>query len=94
MTPYQANQMIDAVAATALAPGALKVPRGWDATDPDGCWMHDLHKVPDYCHGFRLFDVYEEALAYAVSMDNPSLLGFDTEAQRWAVEPMEGDYGY
>ncbi len=92
MTPFTAHQMIDAVAAKVLAPGAPKC-RGWDAMDPDGCWMHDLHKVPDYCHGFKLFEEFYDALAYATDMDNPSLLGFDTEAQRWYVEPMAGEYG-
>ncbi len=58
-----------------IGPGAPRC-RGWDAKDPDGCWMP---KVPDYCHGFRLFEGYEDALEYAASLDTPSLLGFDTE---------------
>ena len=87
--------MMDSVAHIVRLANSPKAPRcrGWDASDPAGYWMHDLPKVPDYCHGFRLFEGYEDALVYAVSLDTPSLLGFDTEVQRWTVEPMAGDYG-
>lgn len=89
MTPFNASLAISAITSKVLAPGAPRC-RGWDATDPAGCWMP---KVRDYLHGFRLFDVYKDAMAYATSLKSPTLLGFDTVAQRWYVEPMSGDYG-
>ncbi len=74
-----------------------KAPRckGWDAKDPEGCWTHDArrHGPIDYCHGFRLFEEYGDAVKYAEGLDTPFLLGFDQMAQRWAVEPLDGNYG-
>ena len=93
MTPITSHQMICGVAAKVLAPGAIKVPRGWDATDPAGCWMKDRPEAPDYCQGFKMFLTYEAADRYAVSLGTPYVMRYDNEVMRWTVEPMAGDYG-
>ena len=71
--------------------------QGWDANDPAGCWTHDGPAAGgiDYCDGFRLFEHYEDALAYGEILGKkaPFTLGFDEEIQRWVVTPLNGTYG-
>jgi len=87
MIPYNASLMFDAIVAKVLAPGAPRS-RGWDASDPAGCWTHDRPKGMDYCQGFKLFDVCQDARDYAAALDGPFSLSYDTAASRWAVEPI------
>lgn len=66
--------------------------QGWDASDPDGCWMKDLDKLEaiDYTDGFRLFDDYDDALRYAETIDGTYLIRLDVEIDRWTVTPLGG----
>ena len=89
MNPITCDSMINSIARLVLAPGAPRC-KGWNPNDSTPTW----HSAPiDYCHGFRLFAQYADAVEYAEGLDTPFLLMFDQVAQRWAVEPLDGAYG-
>lgn len=83
-----------------LTTGKWKLPKGWDARDPAGCWTHDLdHSAPiDYCDGFKMFDTFQEAKDYADTLEF-SLIKFETfkhggeDVSKWTVERFEAFYG-
>ncbi len=69
--------------------------KGWNPDDPDP-WAKDMAAMAgvDYAEGFRLFEDYDDALAYAETVDGTYTLGFDTVVDRWAVTPLSADsYG-
>ena len=45
--------------------------QGWDADDPKGCWTHDMDRSApiDYTEGFRLFENYDDAVAYGETLE-------------------------
>ena len=70
--------------------------QGWDADDPKGCWTHDMDRSApiDYTEGFRLFENYDDAVAYGETLEGTFTLGLDPEIDRWAVTPIgAGTYG-
>ena len=71
-------------------------PKGWDASDPKGCWTHDRAKqsgeLYDYCQGFKMFEDFYAALAYADTLDY-SVLTLDIVVDRWTVTPLDAFYG-
>lgn len=68
-----------------------KTPKGWDARDPEGCWMKDLktHEQIDYCEGKQAFYILVEAIEYAFTLKWWSLI-FDKQGNYWVVEEMDG----
>ncbi len=71
-----------------------KPPPGWDADDPNGCWMKDGPKASgiDYTDGFRLFESFFKAIDYAATLEY-HVLGYDSEVSLWTVTPLNGPYG-
>ena len=86
--------MIDHAVRLANSPQAPRC-QGWNPEDPAGCWTHDAPRAAgvDYCDGFRLFVEFEDAMEYGALCDGTFTLGFDPEAQMWAVTPLDGTYG-
>lgn len=67
-------------------------PKGWDASDPEGCWMHDFKKGKPMAKTFWMFDTFEEAEVKAAELDW-NLIGFDPEVEKWTVEEFDGPRG-
>ena len=88
--------MMDAVDQAVNQMNSPSAPRcsGWNPDDPEGCWMHDGPTGGiDYCDGFRLFFLYDDAVTYGEGLRVNFALGFDSKAQQWAVTQLDGNYG-